>query len=330
MIEVHSLHFLMPNLHNAANQTASAIVKLGAIDLNLLAVFDAVMQERNVTRAGVRLGLSQTALSHALSRLRFLLKDELFVRSPAGMVPTPRAEYLAPPIRAAVDGFMRSLEPIHFDPATAQTHFRIAANNYAAIVMVAPLVARIGKLAPAVTLEFRPSGTLDIADLLDRGALDLAIGADADVDVASRFSRQPLLQDEFVAVQRKSHPSARMQALTIEKLAALPNLEISSIHHATDFIDDALSRRKLERTIPLRAPFLSAGRILETIDLVCVLPKRIAQELIHHRMLAMRPILFSSPAIETIMVWPRRLENQPAHRWLRETIAFVSASLRSK
>src|SRR5712664_789837 len=93
-------------------------VKLNAIDLNLLVVFDALMLERNVTRAARRLALSQPALSHALGRLRHMLKDELFIRSPKGMIPTPRAEQLAVPVRAALDGLQRSLEPIRFDPST--------------------------------------------------------------------------------------------------------------------------------------------------------------------------------------------------------------------
>src|SRR5882757_4962466 len=123
----------------------------GAFDLNLLVVFDAVMQERSVTRAGDRLGLSQPAISHALTRLRHMLKDDLFIRSPKGMVPTPRAEQLALPVRTALDGLQRSLEPSQFDPASAQRSFRIAVDNYAALVLAAPLVTRISKAAPAVT-----------------------------------------------------------------------------------------------------------------------------------------------------------------------------------
>ena len=128
-------------------------MKLGALDLNLLVVFDAVMQERNVTRAGRRLGLSQPAMSHALTRLRHMLKDDLFIRSPKGMVPTPRAEQLALPVRAALDRLQQSLEPTQFDPSTATRNFRIAVDNYAAVVLVGPLAARITNIAPDVTFE---------------------------------------------------------------------------------------------------------------------------------------------------------------------------------
>jgi len=306
---------------------ALAAVKLSAIDLNLLVIFDAVMQERNVTRAGHRLGLSQPAISHALTRLRYMLKDDLFIRSPKGMVPTPRAEQLALPVRTALDGLQRSLEPAQFDLATAQRSFRIAVDNYAALVLAAPLVTRISKAAPAVTLEFRPSGTLNIEDLLDRGELDLAIGSYA--EAGERFSHRQLLQDEFVAVLRKNHPATGVRELSVETFAALGHLEISSVHHATDFVDKALARRKLKRRIALRAPFLSAVRILAASDMVSVFPRRIAEELVRYRPLVIRLLPHSSPMIETAMIWPRRLDNQPGHHWLRQIVSLVTDGLQS-
>ena len=304
---------------------ARASPKLGAVDLNLLAVFDAVMQERSVTRAGTRLGLSQPAMSHALARLRHMLKDELFVRSPKGMIPTPRAEQLAGPVRAALDGFQQALEPTEFEPATATQTFRIAVDNYSAVVLVGAVVAKVIKIAPHVTLDFRPSGTLDIPDMLDRAAIDLAIGSFS--EQGERFSRQQLLRDEFVALLRKNHPAASTRELSIEAFVALPQLEISSVLHATDFIDKVLDRRKLKRRIALRAPFLSAVRILAASETVAVFPRRIAEELVRYRPLTMRPLWHSSPIIETAMIWPRRLDDQPAHRWLRNTIAAVASGL---
>jgi len=300
-------------------------VKLGAIDLNLLVVFDAIMQERNVTSAGRRLGLSQPAMSHALIRLRHMMKDDLFIRSPKGMVPTPRAEQLATPIRQSLDGLQHSLEPPEFDASKATRSFRIAVDNYAAIVLVGPLASRLLKTAPGVTIDFRPSGTLNLPDLLDRAEIDLAIGAFS--TPGERFSRQPLLQDEFVTVLRKNHQATMTGELSIEIFSALPHLEISSVHHATDFIDQVLARRKLKRRIALRAPFLSAVRILAASDMVSVLPRRIAEELIRYRPLVIRPLSHSSPIIETTMIWPRRLDNQPAHRWLRDTSRTVANGL---
>src|SRR3984885_4299887 len=151
------------------NRLTKTAPKLGAIDLNLLVVFDAIMRDRSVTRAGQRLGLSQPAMSHALTRLRHMLKDDLFIRSPKGMLPTPRGEQLALPVRSALDGLQHSLEPTQFVPSETTRSFRIAVDNYSAVVLVGLLVGRITKIARRVTLEFRPSGTLNILDLLDRG-----------------------------------------------------------------------------------------------------------------------------------------------------------------
>jgi DNA-binding transcriptional LysR family regulator len=298
------------------------------MDLNLLVVFDAVMQERNVTRAGERLNLSQPAMSHALSRLRHMLKDDLFIRSPKGMLPTPRAEELALPVRMALDGLQQSLEPAQFDPLKASRRFRIAVDNYAAVVLVGILAERIGKIAPRVLLEFLPSGTLKLLDLLDRSELDLAIGPHS--EAGERFSHQLLLQDEFVAVLRKNHPAMNARKLSAEEFADLPHLEISSALHSTDFIDQALARRKLTRRIALHAPFLSAVRILATSDNVSVLPRRVADELARHRPLGMSVLPFPSPVIKTAMIWPRWLDNQPAHRWLRDAIAAAGKGLRSE
>jgi DNA-binding transcriptional LysR family regulator len=302
--------------------------KLGAIDLNLLMVFDAVMQDRSVTRAGERLGLSQPAMSHALTRLRHMLKDELFVRSPKGMVPTPRAEQIAVPVRAALEGFQQALEPMEFEPSNATQTFRVAVDNYAAIVLVGPLVSRIIKIAPGVTMDFRASGTLNLPDLLDRAEIDLAIGSFA--EQGERFSHKRLLQDEFVAVLRKNHPMTTARELSLDRLAALPHLEISSINPPTGFIEKALARRKLKRRIALRAPFLSAVRILAASDMVAVLPKRIAEELVRYRPLVIAALPHPSPIIETAMIWPRRMDNQPAHCWLRDHIAKLSDALGAK
>src|SRR6202165_2621169 len=202
---------MMSRSSGRLNKTAP---KLGAIDLNLLVVFDAMMRDRSVTRAGHRLGLSQPAMSHALTRLRHMLKDELFVRSPNGMVPTPRAEELATPIRIALDGLQQSLEPVQVDASKATATFRIAVDNYAAIVLVAPIAAHVARIAPGVRLDFRPSGTLNVVDQLDRSELHLAMGPAA--APGERFSRGRVLQDQFFVVHGKGHPGANRREFSTE------------------------------------------------------------------------------------------------------------------
>jgi DNA-binding transcriptional LysR family regulator len=302
-----------------------AAPRLGAIDLNLLVVFDAIMRDRSVTRAGQRLGLSQPAMSHALTRLRHILKDELFVRGPNGMVPTPRAEQLATPIRIALDGLQQSLEPVQFDASKATATFSIAVDNYAAIVLVAPIAAHVAKIAPAVTLDFRPSGTLNLPDLLDRSELHLAIGPPG--IQGERFSLRRLLQDQFVVVHRKDHPAANAREFSTEKLASLPLLEISSAQFGTDFIEVGAGRSKSAPKPAMRAPFLSAAQILATSDLVSVLPLNVARNMKRSHQLVFHRLSRSPRPIEAAMIWLRRLDNQPAHAWLRDLVGHVSRDL---
>lgn len=299
--------------------------KLGAMDLNLLVVFDAIMRDRSVTQAGQRLGLSQPAMSHALRRLRHMLKDDLFIRSPNGMIPTPRAEQLATPIRIALDGLQQSLEPTQFEPAKAAATFRIAVDNYAAIVLVAPIAAQVARIAPGVTLDFRPSGTLNIPELLDRSELHLAIGPSG--VQGERFSRKRLLQDQFVVVHRKGHPAARAHEFSTEKLATLPQLEISSAQFGPDFAEADLERSKLGPRAAMRAPFLSAASILATSDLVSVLPLNVAKGMTKSHHLVYRRLSRSPEPIEAAMIWLRRVDNQPAHAWLRDIIGRVTGDM---
>ncbi|MDB5565273.1 MAG: transcriptional regulator [Tardiphaga sp.] len=306
------------------NKTAP---KLGAIDLNLLVVFDAIMRERSVTRAGQRLSLSQPAMSHALTRLRHALKDELFVRSPNGMVPTPRAEQLATPIRIALDGLQQSLEPIQFDPSKAVTTFHIAVDNYAAIVLVAPIAAHVARIAPGVTLDFRPSGTLDVLEMLDRSELHLAMGRSG--VQGERFSRRRLLQDQFVVVYRKGHPAAKAREFSTEKLTTLPQLEISSAQFGPDFVETGPGRSKPGLKPAMRAPFLAAAQILATSNLVSVLPLNVAKNMTRSHHLVFRRLSRPPKPIEAAMIWLRRLDNQPAHAWLRGVISRVISDLRN-
>lgn len=234
-------------------------MKLAGFDLNLLLVFEAILRERSVTRAAERLSLSQPAMSHALNRLRWLLKDQLFVRTPAGMTPTPRAEQLALPVRRALDELQLALEPETFTPSITERWFTIAVNNYAAVVLARPIVAECRALAPGIRLSLRPSGTLDLPDLLDRGELDLVISA---VDApAERFASQVLVEDRYVAVLQRGHPAAD-RALDLATFADLPRLAISSSGEDVRFVDEALASYGQLRSVALETPYLSAGTVL--------------------------------------------------------------------
>jgi len=293
-------------------------MNLNQFDLNLLLVFETVLRERSVTKAGKRLGLSQPALSHALNRLRWLLKDDLFIRTPNGMMPTTRAEELAQPVRRALSELQSALDPEDFVLAEAERRFTIAVNNYAAVVLAAPIVAKVAALAPKIRLSLRPSGTLDLPDLLDRGELDLVLsGLNAPQD---RFASRLLIEDRFVVAMRRGHP-ALSGKLTVKRLVALPRLGISSSGDNLNFVDAALKRSGRAWPATLEAPYLSSGTILVQSDMVAVLANQIASEFRRRFPLEIRDLPFPSQSSHNIMLWHRRFDGQPAHRWLRETIS---------
>jgi len=297
-----------------------------AFDLNLLVVFDGLMQERSVTRAGKRLGMSQPALSHALNRLRYVLKDQLFVRTPKGMAPTHRAEQLALPLRLALAGVEQALEPETFVAAEADRRFTVAVNNYAAVVVAPPLVAAVSAAAPSVQLNLRPSGTLDVFDSLHSGEFEVAIGTFP--PVGERFKRAELLEDRFVAVMRQGHDAARGK-LSSKGYSALAHVEISSTGDDTGFRDRWAAARWPKRRIAARVPLHSAASVLAESNMVATLSRRVAESMVQASgsKLQLRELPLTSPDVPTSMVWHRKLDASPAHRWLRELVVSVCKTL---
>ncbi|MCK1616507.1 LysR family transcriptional regulator [Bradyrhizobium sp. 159] len=299
-------------------------MRLRNLDLNLLLVFDAVLRERSVVRAADSLAISQPAVSHALNRLRHTLNDKLFVRTPDGMSPTPRAEQLALPVRKALNELQLAVEGDTFEPSTADRRFTIAVNNYAAVVAVAPILAAVRAQAPNVRLSLVPSGTLNLRDRLDRGELDLAMSGSA--IAGERFASVQLIEDRFVAVLRSGHPALRRK-LTSASLAGLEHLEISSSGENLEFVDSFLRVRKSARSVASDVPYLSAGAVLVQSNLVAILGRKLAMEFRRAYPIEIRELPFEAPVLHSVMSWHRRFDDVPAHRWLRSTIIGTATTL---
>jgi DNA-binding transcriptional LysR family regulator len=289
-----------------------------AFDLNLLVVFDAIMQEKTLTRAGLRLGMSQPAVSHALARLRHMLKDELFVRTPEGMSPTPRAERMRGPARAALQELQLALEADEFDPSQSSRAFTIAANNNAARAVIPAFVRRAALLAPSVVLDVRPLGSVNVLDQLDGGEVELAVGTL--IDGGDRFKCVGLLDDEYVVMLPNDHPVVAEPELSIEHFTSLGHITVTSSQDETDAIDDALADRGLKRVVSARLPLHSLVPALIGSKLLTVVPRRVAADIIANSAMTMMPLPFPSPRVSVSMIWHRRLDNHPAHRWLRGTL----------
>jgi DNA-binding transcriptional LysR family regulator len=297
------------------------------IDLNLLVALDALLAEGNVTRAAERLGLSQPAMSHALNRLRALLDDPILVRTPRGMVPTPRAEELAPAIRVALDDIDRALRGSPpFDPSTSTRCFTIAAVDHGELVILPPLLARIAAEAPGIDLLVRPLRLDEIEEELESGAVDLAFGVLYPGDNFATF-RQRLFHESFVCLVRADHPKVG-ETLSIEEFVALDHALVGPRGRPGGFVDSELTKRGLSRRVALMVPhFLVAPMILAKSDLILTAPGRIARAFAAILPLRIVPTPFELKGFDVSQLWHERQNHDPAHAWLRGLIVEVCRTL---
>jgi DNA-binding transcriptional LysR family regulator len=298
-------------------------MKLRSIDLNLLVVLDALIAERSVQQAGKRLGLSQSATSHALDRLRKLLGDQLLVRTTSGMEPTPRALSLAGPLRAALQDIEGALAPDTFDPAAAEGGFSLAVETYGTIVVL-PQVAQIRKEAPGIEISVWSGSADDILDGIDRGTFDIAIGSFK--HLPDRFMTCHLLSDEHVCIMRAGHSNAR-KSLSLEKYLAADHLLLSMSTARSDEVDDALAAQGLARRIAMRVPHALAAIIaLTRSDMMASVTRGAANIFAESGSLVRTRLPFSVPAAEFRLVWNRRVHHSPGHVWLRRKLIAIAAN----
>jgi len=292
-------------------------VRLAGIDLNLLTVLDALLARQSVTAAAKELGRTQPAVSHALRRLRELLGDELLVRTPAGMQPTPRALELQPAVRAAIEAAEAVLqEAPAFDPARAERTFVVSMADQAAFLLLPPLIERLTREAPGVRIAQRPTAPLSPGD-----ELDLEIGLFRDEPAGVR--QEPLFREEFACVIRRGSAAARGR-FDLKRYLALPHLLIAPRGQPGSPLDDALARAGQRRRVVLTVPhFLVAPHVIATTDLVWTAPAGLARAFAHLP-LAVREPPFRLDGFTIAMRWHVRLDRDPGVRWLREQLRAVA------
>ena len=219
-------------------------MSIGRIDLNLLKVFDAVYEDRNLVLAGRRLNLTQSAVSHALARLRELVGDDLFLRTGKGMVPTGRALAMAPALRDSLRRIEATLGVESFFPERSTRRFVMAANDHVTAVIVAPLARALQQTAPGVDLVIRPSTRLDLAEQIDLGRIDLAIGIFS--QVPARMNTRTLMTQGEVMLMRKGHPASRRK-LSLRDFAKYPLATLSVGGQEEGAVDGFIVERGLAR-----------------------------------------------------------------------------------
>jgi DNA-binding transcriptional LysR family regulator len=298
------------------------MVHIAGFDLNLLTAFDALWSERNVTRAARRVGLTQSALSHALKRLRAQLDDPLFHASSSGMVPTARAQALAGPVAQALGLVRGALEPPRpFSPRDLERTFTIATSDYVELVLLPRLIRRVEQEAPGVTLVIRPVGQRHDRDLVS-GAHDLALMPGQPM---GEVRCQRLFDEEFVCLLRRGHPLAKKR-LTLERFLKLRHVLIAPMNTGESQVDAALRALGKTRRVTLRVPhFLVAPLAVAESDHVITLPSRVIAAYGPARFAVHRPP-FPLNGFTVSMLWHTRQDDDPGHRWLRELVAELAAA----
>jgi DNA-binding transcriptional LysR family regulator len=297
-------------------------MNVAALNLNLLPVLDALLAERSVSRAGLRLGLSQPAVSNALAQLRALLGDPLLVRRAGAMEPTERALALVEPVRAAMVAVERSLAPpAPFDPATATRDFVIATNDFVAFALLPRLLARLQREAPGVRLHVRAFQQHVVPPDLARGEADLGLGFSFGLPGGHRAA--DLFQDRFVFVARQGHPAVRGR-VTLAGYSKLLHILVSHEPNARGVVDDALAARGLSRQVALRlSHFLLVPPVVATTDYVAALSELVARPAARSLPLQILKMPLEVPSAMVRMIWHERTDASPAHHWLRGVVEAV-------
>ncbi|QVN22469.1 LysR family transcriptional regulator [Burkholderia pyrrocinia] len=291
---------------------------LRRLDLNLLVTLDVLLTEHNVTRAAEKLNMSQPSVSVQLQKLRDLFGDPLLLPGPRGMRPTARAVALREPLREALDAVERAvLTATPFDPATATNAWRVAATDYTESTIVLPVLRKLRSAAPGTRLAVVELVPPRVEQASERGDIDLAFHTTEGAPEGMR--RLPLFVERYVLVGRAGHPKLKRRP-TLAQFCTLEHVIVSPDGGGFFGVTDhALAQAGATRRVVLSVPhFLFVMSAVASTDLVAMLPERLVRGTPALRIVD-APV--DVPGYEISMLWHERVHRDPAHRWLRETIA---------
>jgi LysR family transcriptional regulator, mexEF-oprN operon transcriptional activator len=299
---------------------------MSRLDLNLLVAFDALLAEGSVSRAAGRVGVSQPSMSHALGRLRKLFGDELFVRAPDGVRPTPRALALAGPIRVGLSALQGTLlQEQGFDPAGAERTFLLGMPDSIEAALLPRLMAHLEAEAPKVRVRVRAIDRFEVLEQLDRDRLHLGVGLFTEGEV--RHKRRRLFGAGYLCL----YDPARLPLappISLEDYLAVPHVLGSPRGDAHGVVDDALAPLGLLRTIAVTTPhFAAVPFLLKGARLLSTVPQPAARLFAERFGLTTSPVPVGLPDFDVSMLWHASYDHDPAHRWLRGTVARLAAEL---
>jgi LysR family nod box-dependent transcriptional activator len=302
-------------------------LRLSSIDLNLLVALDSLLAERNVTRAALRVGMTQPGMSNALARLRRLFDDELLVRSGRTFILSPRAEELVAPVSDILARIQQTFEAsASFDPARDERHFCISASDYATLVLIGPLVRRLSVEAPGVTVDVEPRSP-DVPKLLAEDKVDFVIEP-LELMPAARFPRQRLLRDHWLSAVWAGNPHVGSH-MTKETFLALGHMVYSiGPSHQLALPDQFLRASGIDRKIEYSVEsFLLAPFLLKGTNLTTLIPSRTRPAIEQSGDITFVPPPYPVPDITEYLWWHPRHTTDAAHTWFRSRFALVAAEI---
>ncbi len=301
---------------------------LARLDLNLLRVFHQLLRDKRVSAVAQALGMSQPAVSSALGRLRAALGDELFLRTPRGMEPTPYAQQLAEPVALALDGLQQALNVrASFTPASSTRRFTLAMSDVGEMYFLPVLVDALAQEAPGVTLQVVSVTHPALKDDMASGRIDLALGLLPQLQAG--FFQQALFRQPYVCLMRQGHPLATKPRLTLKALAAAEHVHVQAAGTGHGRVDAALAAQGLQRRFRLTLPhYVALGDVLGHSDLIATVPERFALRVARPFGLALRPLPLAVEGSAIHQFWHGRLHRDPGHQWLRALVLRLFADAR--
>lgn len=304
-------------------------MNIKTLDLNLLLVFNALMETRSVSKGAKLLNLSQPAMSHALSRLRVSLSDELFVRTPKGMIPTPKSEKIKDFIAQGLGVIEMGLfEGAEFNPDQSERNFTITSSDCECMTFIPYLVSNIIKNSPNISLTFRPPTIESFISDLDSSKVDLALGVG--VQPRANLVIENIYSEDYICLTRKDNPLVKNE-VSLKEYLSFEHILIDPLGARKGIVDSSLEKIGVKRNIRVSIPqFALTPWIFLNNDLIVTIPKTLGEEF-----LKILPVKSFAPPVEikTLegqMIWHKRNTNDPAHTWLRKKVVQSISKIRRK
>ncbi len=295
---------------------------ISSFDLNLLLIFDALMKERSVTRAGLMLGMSQPSVSAALRRLRADIGDPLFVKTRTGMEPTRYAVALHPSITQGL-AMLKSglLGSSPFDPALESRDFKLLLSDIGQVLYLPRLMMRLRNLAPLSTITVVQVPRDRYRDSLESGEVDLALGYLP--QLGSTFYQRRILQDTFVCLASNAHPRIGKK-ISLKRFCAESHIAIAPSGVAPNLLEQTLQSLRIRREVVLKIPsFLAAPPIVRDTELLASVPSMTVKAMSPVAGVRQMPLPFATPFFTVNQYWHQRQHNDKGNQWLRNLISEV-------